>query len=98
MDFVSQSHTIGERIEDVKPKGYDHCYVLNKDGPTLSVDIQGQAREKLTLAATVIDRDSCRKVSERYKVMLFTTSNVLLLLRWKYGPINQEFSCTPVTS
>ena len=65
MDFVSQPHTIGERIGkvDLAEKGYDHCYVLNKNGETLSVDIQGQPREKLTLAAVVVDRDSQRKVN-----------------------------------
>jgi len=49
-DFLSP-HTIGERIEQVDGGGYDHCYVINREG---------KANTELVLCARVEDPKSGR--------------------------------------
>lgn len=37
-DFQTGNHTIGERVEEVKPNGYDHCFVLETDVDKYRID------------------------------------------------------------
>lgn len=43
-DFQTGKHTIGERVEDVKPNGYDHCFVLEADAAKYRIDPQTIAK------------------------------------------------------
>jgi aldose 1-epimerase len=80
MDF-RQPCRIGQRIEQVEGKNYDHCYVLNKP-----------ADERLSLAARAVDPASGRVMevfTTQPGVQLFTASFLSDRLRTKrgaYGP------------
>jgi aldose 1-epimerase len=80
MDF-RQPCRIGQRIEQVEGKNYDHCYVLNK-----------LADERLSLAARAVDPASGRVMevfTTQPGVQLFTASFLsdrLRTSRGAYGP------------
>ena len=37
LDFFGKVHEIGERTHEVKPSGYDHCYVIEKNADKFAI-------------------------------------------------------------